>query len=322
MSDNKEKSYRIKVPVFTSEPIQEGNDLFGGVSYTDMIQYVHRKINNYKDNDEKVSRNKRNKVQKKEIEGVTCINREIGNRPCVLLQISAYNTNLFDGYVETDKKIKLEQSNKIGSENFYVLLAPNIIGIDSNNYKYQWIFLIYEDPHKETQDIISTIKLVIGKILGFSTSNIKLPEVMDELKRIKNIPELTLNFTELSYDENEVDAKYRTYLVGSKFRKQKEDRFENMPFEETEEVINDKSYETEYKKRVVKATIGKKEYRITRDSINEVKNTIQETVEEIFNESIGITESELKDKVYNTDFIIEKLTPILQNYLLSYNGEN
>lgn len=311
----KEKSYKIKVPVYTSEPILKGNDLFGGVSFDDMNRFVHKKVQDYKLTNDKVSRNKRNKVQKKEIDQVSSIDCLIAGRPSVILQISAYNTNLFDGYVETDKKIKLEQSNKIGSENFFVLLVPNIIGLDSGNYKHQWIFLIYEDPHKDTQDIISTIKLVIHKVLGISTSNIKIPEILDELKRLKKIPDLTLNFAAISNSENEVDAKYRTYLVDSKFRKLKEDKFENMPFESIQEVINDLSYEDEYQKRTVKIGLGKKEYRITRDAYNEAKEKIKETAEMIFNESIGITESELKDKIYKIEFIIEKLTPILEKYI-------
>lgn len=316
MSDKKEKSYKIKVPVYTSELILEGSDLFGGVSFEDMNRFVHKKVQDYRSIKDKVSRNKRNKVQKKEIDKVECIDCMVAERPCVILQISAYNTNLFDGFVETDKKITLEQNNKIGSENYFVLLVPNIIGIDSNNYKHQWIFLIYEDPHKDTQDILSTVKLVINRVLGISTSNIKIPEILDELKRIKKIPELTLNFTAISNDENEVDAKYRSYLVGSKFRKQKEDKYENMPFETTEEVISDLSYEDDYQKRTVRIGLGKKEYRITRDAIKEAKGKIHETAEEIFNETIGITETELKEKIYDTDFIVEKLTPILQNYLL------
>ena len=315
--DKKEKSYKIKVPVFTSEPILKGRDLFGGVSFEDMNRFVHDKVLQYQKNNDKVSRNKRNKVQKKEIDGVKCIDCTIGERPCIILQISAYNTNLYDGYVETDKKIKLEQNNKIGSENFYVLLAPNIIGVDSNNFKHQWIFLVYEDPHKDTQDIIGTIKLVINKILGLSTSNIKISEILEDLRKIKKIPELTLNFTAISNDENEVDAKYRTYLVGSKFRKQKEDKFENIPYQKTEEIINDGSYESEYQKRVVKISVGNKEYRISTDSMSEARSKIQETAEEIFNETIGITETELKERIFEVEFIVEKLTPVLQNYLLS-----
>jgi hypothetical protein len=313
--DKKEKSFLIKVPVYSSELILKGKDLFGGVTYGDMINFAKRKISEYKIQESKVSRNKRNKLQKKEIDKVECIDCVIGERPCALLKISAYNTNLFDGYVETDQKIKLKQNHKLGSDNFFVLLVPNILGIDSNNYKHQWVILVYEDPHKETQEIIGTAKLVLNKILEISTSNIKLPEILEDLKRIKTVPELSLNFTSVSTDENEVDAKYRSYLVGSKFRKQKEDKFENMPYEKTEEVIKDFSYETEYQKRIVKILIGKKEYRITREQKQEAADKLNDAVEEIFNESIGITETELNERIYDTDFIIEKLTPVLQNYL-------
>jgi hypothetical protein len=314
-SEIKEKSFLIKVPVYSSELILKGNDLFGGVIYGDMLKYAKKKIAEYQIKESKVSRNKRNKVQKKEIDHVECIDCVIGERPCALLKISAYNTNLFDGYVETDKKIELKQNHKLGSDNFYVLLVPNIIGVNANNYKHQWVILVYEDPHKDTQEIIGTAKLVLNKILDISTSNIKLPEILEDLKRIKTVPELSLNFTSISNDENEVDAKYRSYLVGSRFRKQKEDKFQNMPFESTEEVINDCSYENEFQKRIIKISIGKKEYRITREQRSDASDKLNEAVEEIFNESIGITETELNERIYESEFIIEKLTPVLQNYL-------
>jgi hypothetical protein len=313
--ENKEKSFIIKVPVYSSELILKGNDLFGGVSYYDMINYAKKKIAEYQNQEGKVSKNRRNKVQKKEIENVECIDCLIGERPCALLKISAYNTNLFDGYLETDQKIKLKQEYKLGSDNYYVLLVPNIIGVNVNNYKHQWVILVYEDPHKDTQEIFGTAKLVLDKILSISTSNIKLPEILEDLKRIKTVPELFLNFTSISNDENEVDAKYRRYLVGSRFRKQKEDKFENMPYERTEEVINDFSYENEFQKRTIKILIGKKEYRITREQKFEAADKLNEAVEEIFNESIVITETELNERIYEPDFIIEKLTPVLQNYL-------
>ncbi len=313
--EEQEKSYLIKVPVYSSELFLTANDLFGGVTYNNMIDFAKNKVSEYNIQESKVSRNKRNKVQKKEIDNVECIDCEIGDRPCVLLKISAYNTNLYDGYVETDHKITLKQNHKVGSDNYYVLLVPNIIGVSKNNFKYQWIFLVYEDPHKDTQEIIGTAKLVLNKILNITTSNIKLPEILEDLKRIKTIPQLSLQFTSMSYDENEVDAKYLSYLVASKFRKNKEDKFENMPFESTEEVINDKSYVHEFQKRIVKIFVGKKEYRITHEQKLEADGKLKEAVEQIFNESIGITETELNDRIYDTDFIIEKLTPILQNYL-------
>lgn len=314
-TEEKEKSYVIKVPVFTSELISRGMDIFGGVKYSDMNIHVRSKVAKYLKTNAKVSRIRKNKVQKKEIDSIECIDCIIGDRPSILLKITAYNTNLLDGYVETDKKIKLGQDDKIGSVNNFVLLVPNILGVDVNNYKHQWIILVYEDPNKDNQEIISTVKLVVNKIINISTTNIKLPEVLEELKRIKNIPELALNYTAISYNENEVGAKYRSYLIGSKFSKQEQNKFENMPFEITEELINDSSYENSYQKRVIKIVNGKKEYRITREGMNDAKESLKEVVEEMFNETIGISETELKERMYNTDFIIEKLTPILQNYL-------
>lgn len=314
-TDTKEKSFIIKVPVYSSELIIKGNDLFGGVTFKDMICYAKKKINEYQSQESKVSRNKRNKVQKKEIDNVECIDCCIGDRPCALLKISAYNTNLLDGYLETDQKIKLKQEYKLGSDNYYILLVPHIFGVNANDYKHQWIILVYEDPHKDSQEIIGTAKLVLNKILNISTSNIKLPEILEDLKRIKTVPELSLHFASITNDENEVDATYRSYLVGSNFRKQKEDKFANMPYEKTEEVINDFSYENEYQKRVIKILVGKKEYRITRDQKLEASDKINEAVEQIFNESVGITEVELNERIYEPDFIIEKLSPVLQSYL-------
>lgn len=314
-SDKKEKSYLIKVPVYTSEMIEEANDLFGGVTYSDMVSFVHRKIDEYKENPQKVSRIRRNKVLKKEIENVEYINSNIGNRPCILLKISAYNTNLIDGYVELDTKIQLKQNHKLGSDNNFILLVPNIIGLETGKYKHQWIILVYEDPNKDNIEIISTAKLVLNKVLMISTANIKMPEIMEELRKMGTIPELSLNFMTVESDENEVDVKFRSYLVESKLKKRKEEIYRNLPFERTNEIINDYSYQEKFRKRIVKILNGKKEYRITREeSIKEAQEVINEAVEEIFNASIAITETELSNSIYEPEFIISKLSDVLINY--------
>ncbi len=313
---SKEKSYAIKVPVYTSELIEKPQDIFGGVTYKDMIDYVKGKINQYNEQSQKISRNKRNKVQKKEIDNVELIECNIGEVPSLLLKVSAYNTNLHDGYVEIEEKITLKLSNKLGSDNNFVLLYPNIIGINSANYKHQWLILIYEDPNKEsTVDLIQTAKLVLTNILDIKIANIKLPTVLEYIKKIGTVPELNMKFYSIIYDDNEVDVKYRSYLVKSKLKRQKEDNFKNMPSEDTEEIINDKTYENDYQKREIKITIGKKEYIITNE-LQETQEKVNQLVEEIFNSTIGISETEI-DSLYEKEFIISKLTPIITNYLSS-----
>ena len=49
MSEEKEKSYVIKVPVFTTEMVVKGNVLFGE-TYSDLISAVKQKIEEYDGN--------------------------------------------------------------------------------------------------------------------------------------------------------------------------------------------------------------------------------------------------------------------------------
>jgi len=311
-----EKSFIIKVPVYCSEIVSKrNNDMFGGVTYEDMVKYVHEKVEKYNEQDDRASRNKRNKVQKREIGSVKCIDHKLGNRPCILLQISAYNTNLHDGYVETDKRITLKENHKVGSENYYVLLVPDILGLDPDDFEFRWIFLIYEDPLKDTQEIISTAKLVLGKILGIKSANIKLPQILEELKILKKMPQLSLSFKSITNDENDLDARYREYLVESKLKENKEQRYQDMPFDVTEELINDTSYTDRFQKRVIKVSNGQKEFRITHEQLTDASTTLKEAVEEIFNAEIAITEEDLNNRIYHVDFIMEKLAPVVHNYL-------
>lgn len=316
----KEKSFAIKVPVFASELILNANDLFSGASYTDMINYAKKKIDIYISNPIKISKEKRNKTQTKEIDKILYFDHIIGEVPALLIKISAYNTNLYDGYVEIEQKIALKVENKVGSDNNYVVLYPYIIGIDSSNLKHQWLILVYEDPNKESSEIISTVKIVLRKILGIPIANIKLPDLLDQLKKIKYIPELYLRFSSIKTDANEVDVKLQSYLAASSLRKYKEDLFKNIPLDETNEIILDHSREDEYSKKEVRIINGKKEYKITREIKQEAKDRVTETVEEIFNLAIGVSEKELDD-IYKQDFIIAKITAVLNAYLCC-DGQN
>lgn len=309
--NKKEKSYLIKIPVFTSEITNRANELFDGLGYAEMIKYAKKKIDKFKDSPLKISKDKRNKAQTMEIDFVEYSEINIGDVPSLLIKISAYNTNLHDGYVETDRKFSLEQNHKVGSENNYFLLYPHIIGVDSSNYKHQWLILIYEDPNKESSEIINTVKLVLKKILEIKTSNIKLPELLEELSRIKEIPELKLRFSSVSVDDNDVDIKYRTYLTSSKIRKYKEENFENVPLNETNDILLDNNYEDEYQKKEVKIINGKREFKLIRE---EAQSIIKETVEELFNYRLVVSENDL-EKIFEQDFIISELTNVLQLYL-------
>ncbi|MFN3783128.1 MAG: hypothetical protein ACK4R6_04385 [Spirosomataceae bacterium] len=312
----KEKVYNIKIPVYTSELVEQGADLFGGVTRKHMITFVEKKINAYNQQSQKVQSDKRNKTFQKNIDKVEFSNHNIGDIPTILLKISAYNTNLFDGYYETDTRKQFGKNDKIGSDNNYILMYPHIMGLNSSYYQFQWIILIYEDPNKENEDIVRTAKLVLEKIIGIKTANIKLKSVLDELSKIKIIPELQVKLTSISYDRNDVDAKYADYWTSSKLKKDKEDKFNNMPFDNAKDLIDDKSYlEDGFQSKITRLFVGKKEFKITESYAQEVSEKLKQTAEEIYNATSQISQNDLENNLYLPTFIIEKLKPIIDNYL-------
>lgn len=310
----KEKSYVIKVPVYTTEIIENAQDMFGGITYDNMLAYLRNKINQYKDSRGTIEFENRNKTRKTVIRGLEFTEHPAGETAAMLLQISAYSTNLYDGYLEAEKKINFQKDHKIGSDTNFVMIYPVIRGIDRKNYLRYFIILVYEDPTKNNEEISKIAKTVLNRILNIPVANVKLPTILDELRAIGTIPELQLRYTAIYNHENDVDIKYREYLVSGKLKKQKEDFFKNMPVEKIEELLNEPEAE-DYQKKEARLVIGKKEYRITKELINEANDVLKETAEKVFNASTSITEDELNKKIHDKEFIFSKLTPIIENFL-------
>lgn len=312
----KVKNYTIKVPVYTTEIIENPNDMFGGVSYEDMIKFIKTKIDFFNSNTKELSFDNRNKTKKTVIDKISF--NDIESKKGLLVQISAYTTNHYDGYFEAEEKINFEKNYKLGSETNFILIYPIIKGLTKDSYTHHYIILIYEDPTKNHDEITKLTKNVLNKILQIPIANVKLPTIMEELRQIKVIPELKVKYSAIYYNDNDVDIKYREYLIDGKFKKEKEDHFKNMPFEKVEELINEKN-EDDFQKKETKVIVGKKEYKISKELMNEAKETLKEAGEKIFNASTSITQEELDVKIHNNEFIISKLTPILENYLSTNN---
>jgi Fe2+ or Zn2+ uptake regulation protein len=291
--------------------------MFGGHSYIHMTTFLDGKLKKYKEFKPNLSRKRINKIKEVNIQDIEQIDCTVGDVPARLYKISAYNTNLIDGYVETEKKVKLTKNDKLGSETNFMLIYPIIIGINQETYQYQWKILLYEDPTKDNNELVAICKTVLEKVFLIKVANIKLDRVLKLLKEKKIVSELSLQFNSQTYDENEIDTSLKEYLVLTSLKKIKYEKFKNIPFEEIETLINDKDYEQEFQKRTIKMFFQKKEIKLTNELI-EAKNKIKETVEEIFNSDVSISESEI-DNLFETDYIIEKMAEIIHEYLSEDN---
>lgn len=249
------------------------------------------------------------------IDGITPIEVKVGDVPALLLKISSYKTNLIDGYFESSEKIHFQKNNKIGSDGNYVLFYPMIKGLQKNKYQHYFLMVIYEDPTKESGEVSRLARIVANKVLKQPVQNIKTPMIMNELKTIGTIPELNLRFFTIDNEDSSVDIKYREYLQKCKLKKEKMQNFKDMPFDTMQSLLSDSDNEENYSKREISFIFGKKEYRLKREIIRDAEETIKETAEKIFNASSAITQEELDSKIHHTDFIVEKMTAVISNYL-------
>ena len=220
----------IKVPVFLSDRLEREKDIFNGITYKEFIDNAKSKIEQYNTTDISVSSDRRNKTMKKEIGKIDVFENQFNDIPFLLLKISAFNTNLEGCVITENETHQLENNDKIGSENNYIMLYPKIIGEDKQTI--YWIILVYDDPKKDSHEIISTAKLVLTKILNQPIKSIKLPSVLEELRRDKILPQIKMQLNSISFNENILEPKYEQYKTSSRIIRKEEYDLNNMPLNE------------------------------------------------------------------------------------------
>lgn len=314
-ASKKPKTYNIKMPVYTTSLMDKEEGLFGKVNYDDMISFLEKKLSSFTF---PISSDNRNKTKKTVISKIVSNEVKIGEVPALLLQINAFNTNLYDGYFEGEEKITFAKDNKIGSDSNYVLFYPRIKGLTPDSYTCYFLMLVYEDPTKDAGEVSKLAKIVSNKILKIPVQNIKLSMILEELKHIGDIPELRVKYYSLTESDNNVDVKYACYLDKSTLKKEEVRQFKNMPFTTMESLLSDTSEDGNYQKKETSIFHGKKEYKISKQLICEAGEVLSETAEKIFNATSSITQEELESKVHDKQFMIDKMTSVITNYIGGY----
>lgn len=309
------KTYNIKMPVYTTSMIEQKEGLFGKVTYQDLISLLKTRLKSFSS---PISTDNRNKTKKMVISNIRPIDVVIGEIPALLLQINAFNTNLYDGYFEASEKIAFSKDNKIGSDSNFVLFYPRISGLQEGSYTCYFLILAYEDPTKDAGEVSRLAKIVAKKILQVPVQNIKLDMILKELRLIGDIPELSIRYYSLTEAENNVDVKYASYLDSTKLKKEEFRNFKNMPFETMKQLLIDTSEDGNYQKKETSIFHGKREYKISKQLMSEASEELKETAEKIFNAQSAITQQELDEKVHNIDFMTEKMEAIISNYISGY----
>lgn len=308
--NEKKLNHKIKVPIFSSEMIENHIGMFDEPTYQTMIQYVTKKIDDFNNHKPIIKKAKTSKVKETQISHVEYFNFDFEEVPTLLLKITAFNTNLIDGFVEIETKINFQKNHKVGSETNFVLIYPCIFGTSSETFKYQWKFFIYDDPTKETNEIISIAKLVCSKILDVKIRNLKLDSILNEIREQKILDNIEIQLSSHYEDNNENDVSLKDYVISSKISKSRKTKYEKIPSDKFESLLAEKD---NFNRRLIKFIQNNRELRITEERKNDL-NKFSQTIEEIFNTQITIDNSEI-DKMFDNDFIVKNLNTVLKEFI-------
>jgi hypothetical protein len=312
----------IKIPVFSSE-IKEINtgELFNTpIDFNSLIKKIKTNIDEFNDQNTTISRKRGSKVKKMEISEIKYIDSTFDKIPTLLLKITAYNTNLLDGFVEIGEKKNLKKNDKVGSNTNYVLIFPSINGNNSAKRTYQYKFFIYDDPTKESHEIISICKTVASKILGVTIKNLKLDNIIEEIRENKIIENFEIHLSSQTEDYENDEIELKSYLVKSKVLKNTKNVYSNVP---NEQIVNTlhrfgKKLNFNFTRIIFKIFKCKIEYRITQEKHKADLNRINNTIEEIFNSQYELNTSDL-DKLFNEEFILSNLNLALKDFYMQNN---
>lgn len=303
-------NHKIKVPIFSSEMIENQKGMFEEADYSSMIRFIKDKIDKFNQNKPIIKKSKFNKVKETQIANIEYFDFDFESIPTLLIKITAFNTNLIDGFVEIDTKIKFQKNHKLGSETNFVLIYPSIYGDDSSTFKYQWKFFIYDDPTKETNEILSIAKLVCNKILDIKIRNLKLESILKEINEYKILENIEVQLSSFYEDSEENDIILRNYVINSKISKSRKTKYENIPSEKFETLLADKD---NFNRRIIKLIKNNRELRITEERKQDL-NKFSQTIEEIFNTQITFDESDIT-KMFDNDFVIKNLNSVLKEFI-------
>lgn len=328
------KPFVVKVPVYATE-VKEGS-----FTYESVITRLKEELNNYNNNADigRVAFNRSNKTQRKVIQKVDyfdCPYGEDSNEiPTLLLKTTTFNTNIHDAYTEdSDGTIRvLSDTTKLVSEHNYMLFYPNFVGYEPNQ-KVNWLVFVCGDTNKNDTDIVNTAKLVINRVLHWSFTSIKPKDLLDKIQQV-SIPVFQLRYIGVEKDISDANEKYITYLVESKIKKDKKKTYKDIPFNSVEKLLEEDFNHDEYQIREAEFTQGKKKFKLVRryqgmteaeydefDTLKKEAQTLfEETAELTFTDSFELLETEEKNKkLQDKDFILERMLPIIINYIASYN---
>lgn len=313
--DAVQETYLLKLPVFIIPLKKEDKGLFGAMDKLTMVENLKTQLEKFP----KTELSNRGKLKKTQIESLALSTIYLDEHtPCLLVQAAVSDSNLEDTYLSgpNQPKSKIPKTSVISGEKYFILFYPRIEGIDSNQYTYTWLQVIYEDPTHETGIATKVAKKIAKSIINVESFNVKLQSAIEDFKKIKLFPEVQIELTSVDVAPANEFSKYETYLVDSKESRHLCYNFKNMPHDIVEEIFRDTDSHG-FITTKAKAIIAKKEYRVKREHYQDHAD-LKSTFEQLYNFSYEVTKEEIDSgELFKEEFLMARFSSVIEAYLLN-----
>lgn len=316
--EEKKKNLCIKVPVYVSQPVERENEFFE-TSSNSLIEEAKTLIDRFNTDSKKVVvSEKKTKTTTIGINHIECIDMRFGEDVCLLLKVTAYKTNLIDGYLQSEtlaeNELRFKLNDKLCSDTYFYILYPTITK-DNEKEKViaYWHIFLYEDPSKESADMVSIARLIMKSIMMVPIKNIKSEKMVAELKKYKLISSIEIVLSSITDDAEGVPEYLQNYTCSNKLRKERKIKLENVKVDDAITVFEDDSFIQHYTKRQIRfITHNKRIFSM----LQEYHDKLSSTLDDSFNYSIEVDEKDVKNGgIFVTEKIKKNVEGIFSRYL-------
>ena len=319
------KKLSIKIPVYTSKAIEtDADDLFA-ITNQSLLEGAKIKIASFNIGSEKpLMITKRTKTTAIGINKIEPIDIKFNEDLCLLLKVTAYKTNLTDGYYQSsgnsETEIRFNLDDKLCSDTYFFILYPQVDRLLVNKKTSSfWHIFLYEDPSKENEDMISIARKIMKYVLEVPIKNIKSEQMLSELKKFDLISEMKITLSSISDDKDDIPTYLEKYSITSKLKKEKQISLSNITKDDAINTFKDESFTSSYSKRQLKfITHNQRVFSL----VQEFKDKLTSTFEDSFNYSVDVEEKDVeKGTIFQPEVIKKNVEGIFTKYMNATNDE-
>lgn len=318
----------ISIPVYLSDllPVDKADESLFPYTQENMIERAKEKIEEFNNSpfNHTIENDRSNSPIKHGIKHIEVSDLSFNTDKCLLLKVSAYQTNFCDGYYfnSTDHcEHHFNAQDKLCIDTYHIILYPRIYkNILKGKHAAYWHVFLYLDPLKELKVMSKLARHIMSKVVGSPIRNVKSEKFLSDIRKTSEFAKVIISLNTLS-DGDDTEPDYVTnYKFESKIKKSKVLTLYNVKPEDAIKALDDTCEVGNHARRTLRFETN--EQRVF-SAIQEWKDKLCLSFEDSFNYTIEITNSEMiSKKIFEIDFIKAKLEGLFTRYLIPYEYDD